>query len=81
MYCTVSYFSTVQYSTKSVNINNNKYLLASVYERRNEKSLIPPSDYAFAFLKFDFQESWLSSALAISLSLLIERSYKGFPDW
>ena len=35
--CTVLYRILVQYSTKSVNINNNKYLLASVYERHNEK--------------------------------------------
>ena len=61
--CTVLYRILVQYSTQSVNINNNKYLLASVYERHNEKSLIPPSDYAFAFAFFCSQTTVFSECL------------------
>jgi hypothetical protein len=47
--CTVLYRILVQYSTKSVNINNNKYLLASVYERHNEKLRLDPLKNRFCF--------------------------------
>ena len=59
--CTVLYRILVQYSTQSVNINNNKYLLASVYERHNEKSLIPPLITLLLLLFFAHKRQYLAS--------------------